>query len=167
MNTMMQEPKAYWYSNKRDRYKFQTPEQRARAYQSWRASIPFTDEQIITALDESANTIQNDYIRRRAIDANNYFARTRRLSQYLFALAAPFLIKTCNVCADTGKTRKALYRTVHEGRCSEHRHIKHSYHIERSKRLDKLGLQIEAEQKETNIKMRAAKHLHQTKKSHK
>lgn len=101
---------------RREAWKTMTPEECTDGFARWRATVPFTDEQIIAALLEHAarcppgsgeardHAFWADVVKRTGLTAKAY----RR--------ALPILVKTCAICG-----KKALYRMGSEGRCSAHR----------------------------------------------
>lgn len=103
------------------------------AYQEWRKTIPFTDEDVALVMDAESQRYgraENQFMSRKFAA---FAARVRRghLRSLDVAFVLPFLIKRCAICG-----AKALYRTGVEGRCSEHRLIPSRAAIERRRRLD-------------------------------
>jgi hypothetical protein len=94
--------------------------------ETWRATIPWTDDQISAALDAEAEETErandtrgggswlSDKLRRAAA----HLRSTHRLSSWMLRYAVPRLVKSCGIC---GKT--ALYRYGSAGRCREHRKV--------------------------------------------
>lgn len=102
-----------------------------RSYEDWRRNIPWTNEEIALALQESGATEPNDYMRRKRENAAAYLLRTQRLSSGILGLALPFLVRVCAVCG-----KKALYRYGSEGRCSAHRDVQPGFFKEKRTRLE-------------------------------
>ena len=87
-------------------------------YEQWRARLPFTDEQILEALQQLKVSCENagsSYLVYRTERTIQHFSKTRRLSGKIYALALPWLVTTC-FCG-----KKALYRMGSQGRCKKHR----------------------------------------------
>lgn len=86
-------------------------------FEEWRASIPFTDEQILSAFAEAAREYGAN-----SVKAGNRFEgfaaslREGRLSSVALRSVLPYLVKVCHVCG-----KKALYRHGVLGACSAHR----------------------------------------------
>lgn len=87
-------------------------------YERWRASIPFSNAQIVAALREDAAGAYHEFGRLKMTRAADHLERTGRLSSWMFRQALPRLIKRCAIC---GKV--ALYRYGLSGRCRTHRLI--------------------------------------------
>lgn len=87
-----------------------------RSYADWRAGVPFTDAEVIAALEQDAEHQPNDYMRQKRLRDANYLRRTGRLSSGILGLALPYLVRICSVC---GKV--ALYRYGSHGRCKTHK----------------------------------------------
>lgn len=89
-------------------------------YKRWRATIPYTDEQIIEALKEAikgqAQFFQKVY--QGKTERNFERLKEGKVSQAIIRFVLPYLIKKCNIC---GKT--ALYRYGMYGRCREHKFV--------------------------------------------
>lgn len=113
----------------------QTPSQNApRLFQSaadWRATIPWTNEEIALALREAGANEPRDFLRQRHERAAVRLLETGRLCSAVLALALPVLVRVCRMCG-----KKALYRWGHEGRCSAHRDLRPQYIRERVTRLE-------------------------------
>jgi hypothetical protein len=108
-----------------------TPEQREAGYQRWRATVPWTTEEIVTALREIAGAESSDFLKHRWNFYANYVERTGKFSAMVLSMALPILIKKCALC---GKT--ALYRLANEGRCREHKMVPAESAQERRRRID-------------------------------
>lgn len=92
------------------------------SYEDWRKSVPFTDEQIISALRRGLENLHhNQWILDRATRHVEHFERTGRLSSKLLGYALPYLVERCGIC---GKT--AHYRYGSAGRCKAHKDEKPS-----------------------------------------
>lgn len=110
-------------------------ERRAEAFRSWRATLPFTDEEFVAAFERLARAVEheNSYLANLYRNQGQWLTKTGRLNQKMVSMALLELIKTCSICG-----KKALYRTSSEGRCSKHRDIKSKYVIEKLKRKEQL-----------------------------
>lgn len=86
-------------------------------YDSWRRSIPYTNEEIAEALEELSSQQTSRFLKIRE-DCGAAAVRRGRLSSYLYVRALSVLVKKCALCG-----KKALYRYQNSGRCSVHRHI--------------------------------------------
>lgn len=87
-------------------------------FDEWRASIPFSNEQIAAALDraaaESATHAPKTAAKYQALAAR--LRETGRPWAQLVRAALPYLVTKCAVCG-----KKALYRIEALGACSAHR----------------------------------------------
>lgn len=87
------------------------------SYEAWRASVPWTDGEILEALDQALREMTPTAwgrVKRQAM--RDHLATTGRLTRRVMREALPYLVKTCGVCG-----RPALYRYGCHGRCREHR----------------------------------------------
>lgn len=101
-------------------------------YKAWRATIPWTDEEIATQIEKNADAIvaanptHNAYaitvLRQRAARVRLGRVSSRDISEVIGSLASECF------CG-----KKSLYRWGFEGRCSDHRMVKSEWHIEREK----------------------------------
>lgn len=88
------------------------------SYEEWRASIPWTDEEICAALEQYLERLPVErgfeafHVRRHL----ERLRRTGRLGAFTLRAVLPLLITTCAVCK-----RKAIYRHGCKGFCSYHR----------------------------------------------
>ena len=84
-------------------------------YDEWRKTIPYTDEDIIAALESFAEGHQSEALK---VSCELYIQQVRggKLTPRHYHVALHTLVKTCALCG-----RKALYRYGDSGRCSEHR----------------------------------------------
>lgn len=87
-------------------------------YEEWRATIPFTNEQIVAAMREHAKIQMTPYWVERWNGFADHIEKTGRVGKAALGAALPFLVKYCAVCG-----KKALYRVGCEGRCSGHRFV--------------------------------------------
>jgi hypothetical protein len=112
-------------------------------YRQWRATVKWTDTQIVAALREYAEGLtheQQKYLRDRVEYEANRIEQTGRMSGIALTHALHVLIKFCDV-DDCGK--KALYRVGGEGRCSKHRMVPEKFSAAKRKRIDENSKQIE------------------------
>lgn len=120
-----------------------TPEQWATkpGYAKWLESLPWTQEEIIAALNSEAEAFR--------ASGQEFFARQTEWSAWScsrgwltskgFAFALPRLITTCGV---EGCSRKALYRAGLQGRCSTHRLVPEDKSLARRRRLEAVSVGI-------------------------
>ena len=102
------------------------------SYDAWRATVPFTDDQIADAIEAEAN----DVVSVNAFKARQYRfyadrCRAGFVSSRSLGMALGRLVKSCAICG-----RKALYRVGSNGRCSLHRDIKSGYKIAAQERRE-------------------------------
>ena len=91
-------------------------------YDRWRATIPWTDDQIVNELIECSIRQPVDFLKvRLRLDAN-FIATTGRLSGRILSKVLPGLIKVCEFCQ-----KPALYRYGVRGRCAMHRDRRPGY----------------------------------------
>jgi hypothetical protein len=100
-------------------------------YLAWRARVPFTDEQIITALEAYRDQQPNEWTRTGAQMTLDYFAKSRRLSAKTLSIILNHLVTTCGICG-----AKALYRFGYHGRCKTHKLDMPKHEEERRARID-------------------------------
>lgn len=114
-----------------------TSEETAASYKRWRASIPYSDEEIAKAMEEAALASTHGFQRNNAL----YYAKLIRwrgvVSAKSLRVALPFLVKICAVCG-----AKALYRQGNYGRCREHREVPEYEVLQRTRRLDERSKEI-------------------------
>lgn len=101
-------------------------------YKAWRATIPWTDEEIAAQIEKNADAIvaanpnHNAYaitvLRQRAARVRIGHVSSRDISEVIGSLASECF------CG-----KKSLYRWGFHGRCSDHRMVKSEWHIEREK----------------------------------
>lgn len=102
------------------------------SYDEWRASVPFTDDQIAAALEQCAveqETLGHTFLSaryRRLADR----AREGHVYSQSLRLALPLLVTHCALC-----DRKALYRRGTEGRCQIHKSVGTVYDAIRQERV--------------------------------
>ena len=95
------------------------------SYQLWRSKIPWTDEEIVSALERSKADIALLTSEARRIYLMNLTTRSidqvrrGRLSRNVLVFVLPFLVTKCKICG-----KKAIYRMGNEGRCSGHRDVR-------------------------------------------
>ncbi|MHB1260362.1 MAG: hypothetical protein ACYC2H_01465 [Thermoplasmatota archaeon] len=138
-------------------------------YDAWRASLPWTAEQIAAAHEELAAAYFNDkpdhWLGRRLANQALWIRRTDRFSSAMLRQALPILIKTCDVveagvrCGGT-----ALYRTANEGRCKRHRLVPAAAALARARRLDARFSERDDETSSRDKVLRARWALHQSSK---
>ena len=106
-------------------------------FQAWRASIPFTNEQIASALEAEAAAAPNNFLAQRyQFNANR--VRNGYLNSVIVRLVLGRLVTTCEICG-----KKALYMRGINGRCSAHRDIANLNVEFRRQRMDAKSSQIE------------------------
>lgn len=102
-------------------------------YAKWRASIPWTDQEIADQLIKDAVAIESGPENKGTFPRLLRFRAARvlkgHLSSWDVSRVADALVKVC-WCG-----KKALYRTGYEGRCSDHRLQKSPREIARIARL--------------------------------
>lgn len=92
---------------------------RPEAAEAWRARIPFTNAQVIAALQAiAAETHERSRAHWRAIKGAEWIAASGRLSQKLLNMAVPRLVTTCGVCRQPATRRYGYF-----GRCDRHAHL--------------------------------------------
>lgn len=102
----------------------------ANTYESWRRTIPFTNEQIIAVFEEYLDNLEKSAGKRSASmvawyrNEVNWLKKTGRLKAKVVAFVLPLMVKVCAVCG-----KKALYRYGTEGRCSKHRDVRPGFII--------------------------------------
>lgn len=133
-------------------------------YAAWRASVPFTNEQIADVLLEEADELReqgNEYL---ALNREYLAAQAirNRVSRVALRHALPRLVRWCAVC---GKT--ALYRYGSSGRCRAHRLALDCYFERKLKRLDACSGFLEAMAKKRAIADISAERFRRTKRDHK
>lgn len=113
-----------------------TPDQ----YASWRASIPFTDEDIASAIDAEAAALlaSNRYHGAQTLTYVASRVRIGRVSGFAIRVAMDRLVTKCALCS-----KKALYRIGHEGRCSEHKTIRPGWAVVREANMDNRHIRAE------------------------
>lgn len=87
----------------------------------WRKSLPWTDAQIIDAIDREADVWAaqgNSFMERRYRSLAEFTRRTGRITRNAIRHAAHVLVTTCEFCH-----RTAIYRYGAVGRCREHKSI--------------------------------------------
>lgn len=84
------------------------------AWDRWRAKIPFTDAEILAALDSEIAEGGRGEAKTREV--REWFARTQILTWGLYRHLLPRLVRICGICR-----KPAHYRYGHEGRCREHK----------------------------------------------
>ena len=141
--------------------------ERQHGYGRWRASLPWSDDDICAALELYASDCRrrwgdSDCIDRR-LAFNKQGVRMGRLSRFILGKALPYLVKSCHVC---GKT--ALYRRGNHGACRLHRdtlpsqpqrYEQRSALVERAQRLKERGMKRSDERHkyESRSRVRRAK----------
>ena len=115
------------------------PQPSAEAYAHWRRSIPYTDAQILRALEAGAAEAPNAFVAYRWRHLAKHLAHTGRLAGVALRMALPYLVTTCTVC---GKT--ALYRYGTEGRCQAHRDDRPEFFVARALRCEQAGREASA-----------------------
>lgn len=108
----------------------QAPDVREAALRAWRATIPFTDEQILLAIRQQRAALPSDDVRALWDRRVQHFLTTKRLSAWLFSTLLPYLVTTCGICG-----KKALYRSHLLGLCRTHRYIKSEAEVKRLRLL--------------------------------
>lgn len=110
------------------------PRTRAEGYARWRATVPFTDEQIASALEMVASEwlAAGEPFKAERYQRLAAFTRTGKLLRVALSQALPYLILKCAMC-----DRKALYRHGSEGRCRLHRAVTTDYIAGRESRQRK------------------------------
>jgi hypothetical protein len=89
---------------------------------AWRASIPFTDEQIAAAIETAGIETGNEHLQARYQGSADFVRRTGRLTRWILGVALHRLVVRCEFCDKT-----ALYRVGSAGRCSAHKGITSAY----------------------------------------
>jgi hypothetical protein len=94
--------------------------ERHKAMVAWRAKFPWSNEEVVAALEEIVNATEGTwrlqcsaYHLRRAAD---FIRRTGRVTGWAMRQALPVLIRTCATCG-----AKATHRIGVEGRCRLHK----------------------------------------------
>lgn len=123
------------------------------SYARWRGRIPFTDDDIIAALERNVAAQPNDYMRGVATNALAWFRDKRRLSGRVYKMALPFLVQRCSI---PGCGKKALYRFGSEGRCKDDRMVTPEFVKERARSIAARQAEIEALQNEIDHQRRRA-----------
>lgn len=126
-----------------------SPEEFAR----WRATIPFTDAQILEALEQHRDTHQVKYFRQCIDSTIRSFRKTGHLSKFILRVTVPLLVKWCGIC---GKV--ALYRQGTTGRCKVHRMVPVAHREERLARLSTRASEISLEARGRDQRERALKY---------
>lgn len=135
----------------------------------WRASLPWSDEEIAAALRRLADEFESNGEQFMAIAYRNkaeWLLRTHMLYSTILRMAIPELIKTCNVVegdAVCGKT--ALYRTGTNGRCRKHRMVTCQEADARRRRIEERSSHEEREGKIIDRQDRARRSLHEARKN--
>jgi|SRR5581483_5136499 len=113
------------------------------AYRRWRASVPWTNEQIAQAFEQLIANIPAQYadgyiVRgyQRCID----HARRGHITSRMLSIVLPLLVTTCALCG-----KKALYRRGNEGRCTAHKQVPERFSSARVARLERLRMAREQE----------------------
>ena len=129
------------------------------SYRRWRARIPYSDAQIIAAIekwraDNSHGDKKTDaYITMRANSMRGAIERGY-LSRSIFVAVLPYLVTHCAIC-----DRSAHYRYGDEGRCREHRSVKPGWYGQWSARKDQKNAAASAQQNEFDQGMRIGDRL--------
>lgn len=132
----------------------QDPEMVKKAVQDWRDRLPFTNEQIASAIEQLGIEMPNDHLRQNYQRAAKT-VRDGHLSSSLVRMAIPALVKTCAICAKT-----ALYRQGCSGRCKAHRYVLDAYIIEQRARYSAKAADIERQERLRVLKETAQKYAH-------
>jgi hypothetical protein len=120
----------------------------ADSYRRWRVRIPYSDGQIVSAIEQwrkaNLGSDKPSVIKYINLRADSMISAVRRgyLSKSIYVAMLPFLVTKCAICSST-----AHYRYGDEGRCREHRDVKPGWHtgwsrehdarnVERAKRAD-------------------------------
>ena len=114
------------------------------SYNRWRASVPFTDEQIAAKLEADAGLFRrdgNEFMASR-LERRASQVRIGRVSKFDVGRVIDTLITSCAICG-----KKALYRSGSGGRCSTHRLVVDSYAMRRRVRLEARESDFEVNQK--------------------
>lgn len=88
------------------------------AYDDWRANIPWTNAEIVAALDAEAERVPNEFLREKRLAQARWLEQTGRLSSRALRAVLPALITQC-VGPDC--SRPALYRIGRLGYCRIHK----------------------------------------------
>lgn len=100
-------------------------------FRRWRATIPYTDQQIADALETLAAAVESEDPFLAAIyRRHRQFAIQGRISAKMLGCVLPELIKRCALCEG-----RALYRIGNEGRCRKHKFVKDSHAEARKQRF--------------------------------
>jgi hypothetical protein len=100
------------------------------AYRRWRATVPWTDAQVIAVIRQAAAEKDDPFYRQKLTDWANYLETVGHITAHALSFALPALVTHCGCCH-----RKALYRTGNSGRCSVHRDVPDAKAQERQARL--------------------------------
>jgi hypothetical protein len=100
-------------------------------YQRWRASVPWTDDQIACAIEEQASHLPLGPMRSTMILAAADVRDGERISIKIFSWAVPVLVTTCGICG-----KPAMYRMGTIGRCSAHRDVPTKGFLHRRRTFD-------------------------------
>ena len=111
-------------------------------YHEWRATVPYTDEQIATALENSISEpracdkpamrgmVQRLHARRAMCLASaEYLRKTGRLTAKMLYYAGAGLAKTCRICG-----KPAFYRYGADGRCEQHKTARPAWFVQQQAR---------------------------------
>jgi hypothetical protein len=122
------------------------------SYARWRATIPYTQEQIAAALLEAAEGLESlsPYVAEGYRRSAAWVTRTGRLYKAVLVKALAHLVKTCDVPDEAGKPcgKKALYRAGTSGRCSAHRLVTNEWILARRRRMEEKSIQISDNRKD-------------------
>lgn len=121
-------------------------------YHRWRASVPFTNDQIADAIIESRRAVPNqtEWFLRRSEQLVAY-VRAGGLSGKILGMALPFLVKVCGVCG-----KKALYRRGPEGRCSAHKLVPGTFQRQFQQRKEAISGAIDEHWNSVDRQLRTA-----------
>ena len=120
-------------------------------YQQWRATVPWTNEEIALALEATAAVRAHEFTKQywltRAAAVRRDRVRNRDLAE-----ALPFLIRRCAVCG-----KRALYRSGNSGFCREHKYSKDVYAEAKRKRME-YGRTIREQEQDARMKSLRSSH---------
>lgn len=146
---------------------WQTGPMTAEQWDAWRATIPFTNEQIVGALRQAAAEIvannppsadgRPPYQARHYTFIADHIERTGKFKHRWFADALPYLIHHCAICG-----KKAWYRIGPEGRCRAHRTVSTPYVRTLQRRLearDKAISEVEKDRAKDDLRRAWARRL--------
>ena len=126
------------------------------SYQAWRATFPWTDEEIACACDDAAAEAVTDFMAARCLRAANA-ARAGFVTGRIIRFVLPRLITVCGVCGG-----KALYRVGNCGRCLTHRLVRNAHVEARRQRCEARQADREAATRQRDARTLSHMALHAT-----